>query len=172
MLICGSTGHVVAAKGITLYSVNVPPESGKLIVAVADSDIQVWIDLPTHTTTMKASGMGTENKQLHIRVPVGVRIFLVEQPADQGATFVSETSDGYNIVPLYLPKGSEVGQCVQELVLATTHVPPRLTPAEIAKIGTQPAMKVFKTLDPQSMALRLEQDNPDPQTTERSDDPR
>jgi hypothetical protein len=68
--------------------------------------------------------------------------------------FLAETGDGYNIVPMRLPRGKD-GAAVQELILATSHVPPRMTAAKIKSVGID---RAFKKLTFKELVTRFDQD--------------
>jgi hypothetical protein len=140
---CGAAGNILAAQGISLKPVNLPLENGKLIIAELDEgsspgEISVDICLDSHTTTLTIAKKKNPNPllaKLAIRIPIGVRFFPVEPKQDGFQLFFHETGDGYNTLPYYLGPGEDTpnGQTVQELILITSHVPPRRDPATLRK---------------------------------------
>jgi hypothetical protein len=129
-----------------------PPEkssfAGRLLLArVKEGSIKVDIHLDKHQvclSTVNASG----NEELLIRIPIGVRLFKVK--AKGGSFFYYEASDGFNIVPLFIPKGTDKDQKVQEVVLAVSPVPPRDPSA-----ATEPAHLIELTAH--ELTLRISQ---------------
>lgn len=99
------------------------PAAGRLVLVTSSrGGIQVkqQIDLTQHRVELSIGG--NEN-QLLIRIPVGVRLFRVH--VDGGFFLYYETSEGHNVVPVYIKNGTDQGQKMQELVLAVSPVPPR-----------------------------------------------
>jgi hypothetical protein len=157
---CGSTGKILAAKGITLKPVKLPVEHGKLVVAeTSEGEIKVDIDKQIHTTTLTVAAKKNPDPmlaKLNIRIPVGVRLFQVVPPTKGfDNEFFHETGHGYNTLAYHLVPGADKGQTVQEVILLTSHVPPRLDPATLT---AQDFDKDFKKLTADELKKRLTQD--------------
>jgi len=135
--VCGGGGKILAAKGISLKPVNLPSETGKLVIAEAkQGEIRVKIDLKAHTTTLTVAKKRKPNPKLAklaIRIPIGVRLFKIDPGFKGFQAFFHETGDGYNTLPYHLLPGQDMQttnpQTVQEVILITSHVPPRRDPA-------------------------------------------
>jgi hypothetical protein len=121
---CGAGGGLVFPQNIEFKAP--PPRSpnaGRLVLATAKTgSILVDIKLKEHRVFLNIVKGGDE-RDLLIRIPIGVRIFEVR--AVGGFFLYYETMDGYNVIPLYIANGTDSGQTMQELVLAVSPVPPR-----------------------------------------------
>lgn len=124
---CGPGNMAAVGPGIKF---KVPPAGspfeGRLLLATSGSDgIKVEINIKNHIFSLQQVKGGME-KQVLIRIPVGIRVFTV--PADSGMAFYYETSEGYDILPHLIPfdpKNPQPGQTMQEVVLVVSVVPPR-----------------------------------------------
>jgi hypothetical protein len=135
MFDCGTDGFIVAAKGIKFQKVPLAHHPGKLVIASHNNqNIGVKIEVKKHLTTLTTkSGTGLDQKLL-LRLPIGVRLFEIPLiPLGFSRAFFYQTGDGYNTLPYHLPAGEDSGggQTVQELILITSHVPPRLDPGRV-----------------------------------------
>jgi hypothetical protein len=122
---CGVGGIVLFPKDIKFKA---PPadslNAGRLVLATAKTgSINVEIDLKNHFVSLHVEPRDNSNKDLLIRVPVGIALFRVR--VKDGYFLYYETSDGYNILPHFIEKGTDPDQEMQELLLLVAPVPPR-----------------------------------------------
>jgi hypothetical protein len=141
---CAMSGFITAVAGIGFERVPVQHQPGKLfIVSHAAKEIDVNIDLTRHVTTLDTkAGPGPDQKML-LRIPIGVKFFEVPLATPGMArTFFFQSSDGYNTMPLHLARGDDTagGQTVQELILVTSHVPPRIDPKGVSGVRDVPIL--------------------------------
>jgi hypothetical protein len=136
---CGVGGGILAARGINFSRLKLPDvNQGKIIKASTKSGAIVIDHLGAdakHTTLIGLDKTIKTPDELHIRVPIGVCFFETDTPrggpAGYARAFFFQTSDGYNIIPHFLPlrlssdPQYDAQQMVQELILITSHVPPR-----------------------------------------------
>ena len=142
MFECGVGGALVFPQSIEFKAP--PPDSpdaGRLVLATTKTgSIKAKIDLKSHLVSLQIVKTGDE-RELLFRIPIGVRIFSVR--AVGGFFLYYETMDGYNVLPLYIPKGSDSGQTMQEIVLVVSPVPPR-DPAQATDRLTFPHLTVHE----------------------------
>lgn len=138
LFVCGDTGTLVAAEGIEFRRLKLPPEQGKIIKVSSTAgfiEVKQLGDTASHKTELVL----TKDKgpdEMHIRIPIGVRFFKItispdDKKAGYDTAFFFQAGDGYNILPHHLPirpMNADPDQSVQELVLITSHVPPRRGP--------------------------------------------
>jgi hypothetical protein len=137
--ICGLVNHIIADPGIVLENlVPADPQAaalqrGKLIVATAPKGTNIGVDSDyrNHIFTLTCKGKEPIGNELLIRIPIGLRFYLVvgddgKAPEDTAArSFYAETVPGYNIVPHFAPANTDEGQAYPELLLLVTPEPPR-----------------------------------------------
>jgi hypothetical protein len=132
---------ITSATGITFERVQLGNEPGKpshepgkvLIVSHPSKEIDVNIDPKKPVTKLTTKVKAGPDQKMLLRIPNGVLFFEIcplpaGLPADMERIFFFQTSDGYTAVPFHLKRGEDTDQTVQELILVTTHVPPRLDP--------------------------------------------
>jgi hypothetical protein len=131
---CGVNGRLFAAKGINLSRLKLPMQQGKIIKVSTTAGFIVVQHIGAdvqHTTLLGIDKKHKGPDELHIRVPVGVNFFEIDVPpiakANYDRAFFFQTGDGYNIIPHFLPikPQTDPQQTIKELILITSHVPPR-----------------------------------------------
>jgi hypothetical protein len=145
---CGEGGLLAFAEQLE-FTVPPPnsPNAGRLLLARTKAGgIKVRILMKKHKVELKIDKASVENELL-IRIPIGVRLFRIHGTN----RLYYETAEGYDVVPLHFPKGTDPDQTAQELVLAVSPVPPRG-----AKEATQ--LPHFKELTVGELNARREQD--------------
>jgi len=128
------------------------PHAGRLVLVTAKTgSIRVKPDLKRHVVFLLPVKEATEgdDKQLLIRIPVGVHLFKVRVPG--GFFFYYETADGYNVLPHVIANGTDPDQTKKELLLLASPVPPR-----DARLATHPPS--FKEITVAGLNVRREQD--------------
>ena len=135
MFVCGGGGTIFAHKNLKFVQLHIPQEQGKLIqVSSVKGSIDVKPGIDAAHTTLIGLTNGRNPDELHIRIPIGVRFYRISPPSVptvQGyeQEFYFYAGNGYDIYPLLLLRGSDPPkQKVQELILITSHVPPRRDP--------------------------------------------
>lgn len=136
--VCGPTGLILSANGIDLKLLNIDVNQGKIAKASTSAGsihVSHLGDDGKHTTLLDVDMDSDEGDELHIRVPIGVSFFeitLAENlPSGYTRAFFFQTEDGYNTIPKFLPLRAandpkyDPQQLVKEIVLITSHVPPR-----------------------------------------------
>lgn len=147
-------GFLIADASINFNRAPQQQQPGKAIIVSHDrNEIAVKIDLDNHTTTLTTKQSSGPDQKLLLRIPIGVQFWEVEN-VKQARGFFFHTGDGHCIFPIHLKRGEDVvgGQTVQELILATSHVPPRIDPSKTtpdpSKIPSLSAQDVQSILKP------------------------
>ena len=100
------------------------PNAGRLILATVKSgSIKVDVNLDIHEVRLSVVPEG-EDRELLIRIAIGITVFKVRVKG--GFFLYYETSDGYNVIPILVPKGKDPEQpLLQAVALLASPVPPR-----------------------------------------------